>query len=71
MNEVLLSDAVKNLREDSGQTQLEVRKALGLTKSAYSSLETGIRNLKASELLILLDFYGVSIDEFIKYGSEG
>lgn len=55
-------DRIKNLREDNDKTQQEVADALGLTRSAYSNYENGLRNAPIEVLYQIADYYQVSLD---------
>lgn len=63
-NEININMAVRALREDAGADQAMVRQALGLKKSNYSDIETGKRILNASELITLLDLFGITLEQF-------
>ena len=50
------------MREDQDLTQQQVASALGITQRKYSYLETGIQAWTAELLVLLSDYYHVSID---------
>ena len=53
---------LKYLREESGKTQSEVAKFLGITNQAYSFIEKGQRRLSAKMLEKLANYFDVSTD---------
>ena len=53
---------LKYLREESGKTQSEVAKFLGITNQAYSFIENGQRRLSSKMLEDLANYFDVSTD---------
>ena len=53
---------IKDLREDHDLTQKEIAKILGISQRYYSNLENGNRTLSADILIMLADYYNVSLD---------
>ncbi len=53
---------LRDLREDRDVSQAELAKAIGITQRKYSYIETGTQPLTADILILLSDYYGVSID---------
>lgn len=53
---------LKYLREESGKTQSEVAKFLGITNQAYSFIEKGQRRLSSKMLEQLANYFDVSTD---------
>lgn len=53
---------LKDLREDNDLKQQQVADYLGITRSAYSNYENGIREIPLELLMKLADFYHVSVD---------
>ncbi len=51
-----------DLREDKDMTQKEIAALLGIDQRVYSTYETGKRDIPLSHLMVLADFYGVSVD---------
>ncbi len=43
-------------------TQKEIAALLGIDQRVYSTYETGKRDIPLSHLMVLADFYGVSVD---------
>lgn len=56
---------VRKARMDSGFTQREVAKELGIKQSTIAKYETGKLEPDLEKLGILADFYGKSADWFI------
>ena len=53
---------LKDLREDNDKKQYEIAKILGITSQQYSLYETNQRSMPIDKLLILADYYNVSLD---------
>ena len=53
---------LKDLREDRDLKQQQVADYLGITRSAYSNYENGIREIPLAVLMKAADFYQVSVD---------
>ena len=53
---------LKDLREDSDMTQTKVAELLHTSQTVYSRYERGFQTIPVEHLLILADFYGVSVD---------
>lgn len=53
---------IRDLRQDKNYTQATVAKAIGLAQNTYSQYETGRIEWRASDLVRLAKFYGVSVD---------
>ena len=55
-------DNLKELRIEKGLGQVELSKALNLSKGIISLWENGLREPKLSNLIALAKFFNVSID---------
>ena len=53
---------LRNLREDHDMKQKEVAAILGIDQRVYSNYETGKRTIPVDYLMVLADFYQVSVD---------
>ena len=53
---------LKLLRKNAGLTQLQVQLATGIEQALLSKFESGVRVPPTETLIILADFYHVSID---------
>lgn len=53
---------LKDLREDSDKKQEEIAKLIGTEQSYYAKYENGKRPIPLDRLIILADFYNVSLD---------
>ena len=60
--EIMKFENIRNLRIDNGYTQKEVAQQLGISQNTYSQYEVGVLNYPVDTLMILADFYGVSVD---------
>ncbi len=53
---------LRELRENKNLTQSDIAKLLKITQQQYSEYELGIRIIPLKKIIILADFYNVSID---------
>ena len=53
---------LRDLREDSDMTQTQTAKILHTSQTVYSRYERGFQTIPVEHLLILADFYDVSVD---------
>ena len=60
--EVMKFETIRNLRIDKGLTQKEVAEYLNVKQNTYSQYEIGVLNYPIDVLMMLADFYGVSVD---------
>lgn len=60
MNKIL-----KQLRKERKMTQLELSEKTGINQAVISKYESGERTPTTEKLIILADFYGVSVDYMI------
>ena len=58
----MLCHRLRDLREDRDISQAELAKAIGITQRKYSYIETGTQQLTADMLILLSDYFEVSID---------
>lgn len=58
----IMRNNLKLLRKQRGLTQLQLQLATGIEQSLISKFESGQRIPPTDTLLVLADFYGVSID---------
>lgn len=66
MNKVVqeqLSNKVRELRESANLTQDQVAEKLGMSRATYISVETGKRDLTASEISDIANMYEITIPE--------
>lgn len=63
VNNKVISDNMKALRNKNGLKQNFVADKLGITQNYYSQIENGHRPPQTKHLLILRDMYGVSLDD--------
>lgn len=57
---------LKELREQSKSTAAELAKVLGVTQSAISNYEKGIRRISLEQVLLLSVYYDCSAEDIIK-----
>lgn len=60
-----MKERLKLLRKQSGVSQKDVANAIGVTTSAYSNYELGIREPNIQILINLCKYYDVSSDYLI------
>lgn len=53
---------IRDLREDNDYTQREIAEVLHITRPQYNIYELGDRKMPLDKMLMLADFYDVSID---------
>lgn len=53
---------LRDLREDADKTQREIGMLLQTTQQQYAKYEAGIQEIPTHHLLVLADYYGVSVD---------
>ncbi len=58
-------DNLKDLRQEKRLGQVELAKAIGVSKGVISLWENGLRELNMYSLIILAKYFGVSIDELV------
>lgn len=53
---------IRDLREDHDLSQNEAAKIIGTTQQQYSKIETGRSDISAKKLILLAEYYDVSVD---------
>ena len=53
---------LRDLREDKDMKQKEIAAIFGIDQRVYSTYETGKRDIPLRHLVVLADFYHVSVD---------
>ena len=53
---------IRELREDRDLSQSEIAKILKTTQQQYSKIETGRSDISSEKLILLANFYKVSVD---------
>jgi transcriptional regulator with XRE-family HTH domain len=56
---------VKKLRELHGYTQYQLGQLIGVTQSTFNYKENGQSSFKIEELVILAEFFGVTVDDIV------
>ena len=56
---------LKELRIENNLGQVELAKAIGVSKGVISLWENGLREPTMSSLILLADYFGVSIDYLV------
>lgn len=65
-----IGEILKNAREDSDLTQLEVMKKTGINNKTLSGYENGIAEPDVETMVTLFNFYGISADEALEIKSN-
>jgi len=60
-----LSERLLALRHEKGMKQEETAKQMGIAYRSYRRYEVGEREPDASTLVLMADFYGVTIDYLV------
>ncbi len=58
-------DRLKNAREDRDISQQEMADLLNITQSNYSKIETGIQEPSLNQLMIIAEYFNLTIDELL------
>ena len=53
---------IRDMREDSDLTQVQISQILGIQQTVYSRYERGFQTIPLEHLLKLADYYNVSLD---------
>lgn len=53
---------LRDLRDDADLTQKQVAELLGINQRVYSNYETGKREIPSHFLILLADYYHVTVD---------
>ena len=64
----MLNESLRRLREERGFSQAQIAEFLKISPSAYSTYETGTRDVSSDKIIKLSKFYGVTTDYL--YGIE-
>lgn len=58
---------LRELREQKGDTQQKTADILGITRAAYSNIENEKRQLGYAQLILLAQYYAVTIDHLLGF----
>jgi len=61
-----IGTAIKNLRLSASVSQSELAKAIGITSSRLSYIESGKEGITLKNLENICNFFGIKLSEFIK-----
>ena len=53
---------LRDLREDHDMNQTQIANLINTSQTVYSRYERGFQTIPVEHLMILADFYGVSVD---------
>lgn len=54
---------LKEIRTSKGKTQLEIAEYLNIARASYANIENGKRDPDTQTLILLADYFGLTIDE--------
>ena len=63
--DIIFCERLKELRLEKGVGQIELAKAIDVSKGIISLWENGLREPKLSNLIALAKFFEVSIDDLV------
>ena len=58
----LIKERLRELRKENGLTQKQVAKMLNKSETGYASQEQGLAEPNINDLMLLSDYYNVTID---------
>ena len=61
---------LRDLREDHDKTQQQIADILGTSQTMYARYERGANERPLRHLLVLADYYGVSVDYLLGRSDE-
>ena len=61
---------IRDLREDHDLSQSEAAMIIGTTQQQYSKIETGRSDISAKKLILLAEYYDVSVDYILGLTKE-
>ena len=61
---------IRDLREDRDLTQADIAKVINTTQQQYSKMETGKADISGEKLILLAQFYNVTVDYILGLSSE-
>lgn len=61
---------LKELRTSRDLTQMQMSALLGITRGAYANIENGKREPDIATMILLADYFGVTVDYLIGHEKE-
>lgn len=65
IKEVNFKENLKVLRQERGVGQVELARAIGVSKGIISLWENGLREPSMSSLVMLANYFGISLDDLV------
>ena len=59
-----IGEKIKELRVERGLSQAQLGKGIGVSQKAIDYWERNVNEPKASYVILLVNFFGISFDEF-------
>ena len=66
-----LALTIRNFRRRAGKTQSEVSSVVGVGRAAYAKWELGQSRPTIPHLILLANYYGVTVDMLLNGGKRG
>lgn len=65
-------EKLRELRTEHGLSQKELAELLNIKPNTYSQYECGVRQISLDALIVLADYYNISLDELVgrDYGGK-
>lgn len=61
---------IRDLREDRDLSQAEIAKVIKTTQQQYSKIETGKADISGEKLILLAEYYNISVDYILGLTQE-
>ena len=61
-----IGEKIKELRQEKGLSQMQLSKQIGVSQKAVDYWERSVNEPKASYIVALVKFFGISFDEFFE-----
>lgn len=68
--EILIKERIRELRQELGETQVQVASAIGIAEAHYQKYERGASYPNLANAWNLADHFGVSIDYLVGRSDE-
>ena len=63
---VSIGERIKELRLERGLSQMQLSKSIGVSQKAVDYWERSVNEPKASYIIAVVKFFGISFDEFFE-----
>lgn len=69
-NKSIIKDRLRTLREMQSKSQQDIANLLSISRTSYNKYETGVHDPSIETLLLLSDYYNVSVDYLLGHDAE-